>query len=162
METLSTICDVIVLIGAVCAAIAGICSFFGKPIAFFQKRSRARFNKQFAEQMDEQLPTIIQNNSENLASNITKQIVDEINPKFEAIQQENQNQSAQLNWVIEASKDSLRGLILDLYWRNESTQSLSSEELRLLERYWTDYRAQNGNSEIAHYYNRMKDWDIRR
>lgn len=106
------------------------------------------------------MPEILKDHSEKLASNITKQIVEEINPKFAAIQQENQNQSEQLNKVIAVSKDSLRGLILDLYWRNEATQSLTSEELGLLEHYWEDYRALNGNSEIEHYYNRMKVWNI--
>ena len=67
MPILQTICDIIILVGAVVVAIANISKFLGKPISFFQKKQDKEFKEKFKKELDEELPkSIIENNISEL------------------------------------------------------------------------------------------------
>lgn len=154
MSTLQTICDVIILVGAVVVAITNILKFFGKPIDNFSKRGKEKKQKEICEIMKEELPKMLDNEK------ITQIFINSIKPSLDKLEQINTEQNQKIDILAKSSKDVLREKIMSIYNRNKLSQSLTQYEHEALEQYFKDYKAEKGNSYIDKYKKRMNSWTI--
>lgn len=171
MDRLHTICDIIILIGAVVGAIAGIINFIskytGKGIKFFD----ARRDRIFKEQLIRFLPEVLEeecikvkedmksyHNDEQMKFYDT--LISKITPTLDEIKQINLQQNKTIEILSRSSKDVLREKIMGIYHANFARKILTQYEKEALEQYYKDYKEQGGNSYIDKYYSRMQHWDV--
>lgn len=61
MITISTICDIIILVGGLVVAVTNIMKFFGKPIKIFKKRKDKEYSEVLKENLDKLVPQYLEN-----------------------------------------------------------------------------------------------------
>ena len=137
---LQNICNIIILIGATVAAIAGVLSFLGKPLKFIKKR-RDNFEQERREE-------------------IAKDVERRLTPRFDEIYQQNLEQDESINILAKSSRDILRKEIIHIYSKNKAARTLTETTKEYLDDLHADYKAENGNHYIDKIYARMCTWDI--
>ena len=172
--SLSEICDVIILVGAVFVAIFNIIKYLTKPFVFFKKR-RQREQEQYKLQLkrilDELIPTYFENYENSiknkkeedrlkLIESVTKQIMQQINREFEALRKISQEQNETIEILRKHQVDILRTKIEKIYHRYKDTKVIPRFAYENLQEYYTDYKENNGNHHIDKLYNRMSLWEI--
>lgn len=169
-NTLTMICDVIILVSAVLIAIANIAKFLGHPFKFVKKKQKEEINdcidsklKDFGKQRDkelgEKIKVILKEEMPN-SSDISKTIMSELTPMLNEIKEINQQQSKRIEVLYDSSKDVLREKIMGIYHSHKKEKSLKIYEKEALDQYYLDYKKEDGNSYIDRYYNRMQTWEI--
>lgn len=160
--TLGGVVDLIILIGALCAAIYKIWDFFAKPTSRLKQRKKERDRAMVIAILDEVLP-------EKLKAHDL-----EIRDKYKADRQQylldikeevvktlggsvNQNKE-ELEALIISAKDVLREKIMAIYHEYKSERAYPTHKKEALVQYYKDYKKLNGNSYIDKYYTRMKSW----
>ena len=162
--SLGDLVDLIILIGALCAAIYKIWDFFAKPTSKLKQRAIDKEKERIGAVIDEKMPAILYNHDietrdkyradrQNYLVEIKNEVLTEVG-----------NDITRNNEVIEAlkisAKDILREKIMAIYHKNKYTRTLSEYEKEALDQYYKDYKALNGNSYIDKRYNRMKNWTV--
>lgn len=171
---LSTLCDVIILIGAVIGALTVIWKFVfnsGKGIGKKYKEVKAR--EEAAEEarvkaiVNKMMPDILlkhdlETREKYLADrqNYLNEIKSEITQSFENDISVVYDLKAEVAKLSISAKDVLREKIMKIYFDNHANRTLTEHEKEALEQYYKDYKALNGNSYIDRYYNRMILWNI--
>lgn len=160
--TLGDVVDLIILIGALCAAIYKIWDFFAKPTSRLKQRSKEKERARIIAILDEVLP-------EKLRAHDL-----EIRDKYKADRQQylldikeevvkalggsvNQNKE-DLEALIISAKDVLREKIMAIYHEYKVERAFPTHKKEALVQYYKDYKKLNGNSYIDKYYARMKSW----
>ena len=161
---LSQIVDLIILVGALCAAIYKIWDFFAKPTSVLKQKSTAREKARIIAILDEELPKrFLAHDLETRdkykadRENYLREIKDEILKALGGSVSQNQ---ADLEALKISARDVLREKIMALYHKNKVSRILSEYEREALDQYYKDYKALNGNSYIDKRYNRMAKWDV--
>ena len=165
------ICDVIILIGAVCVAIINIYNFFAKPTSKFKAKKAEAERRTIEEVLDERLPDVLykhdletrekyRNDRLNYLNEIKQSILVELEGTLKEIKEINLKQSEKLEKLNQSSKDMLRQCIMSIWFANLENQTLSITDREILDELYRDYKAQNGNSYIDKYYKRMKYWPV--
>lgn len=144
MGVLSSIANIIVLIGAVIGAVSAIAAMCGKPIKFYRKR-REKENKEQKEKMLE---------------DFTEKVHENIQPQFDDIKKQLAEQQKTNETLVITTKDLLRTSILSMYNEHKHERALSESERELLDTLYNDYRAEHGNGYIEKKYKRMEKWTI--
>ena len=139
-----TLCNIIILIGAVIGAIMGIANFLGKPLKFMSRRVRQKQQEQ----------------REELITDVGVVLMDKFKPKFEEIYQQNLEQENTINILIKSSRDMLRKEILTIYRVHKADRKIPETTKELLDDLYKDYTAEDGNGYIKKIYNRMCTWEI--
>lgn len=162
--TLGKIVDLIILIGALCAAIYKIWDFFAKPTSKLKQKSLEKEKERIGAIIDEKMPTILYDHDlktrdkyradrENYLQEIKKEVLEEVGGDI-----------SKNNGTIEAlkisAKDVLREKIMAVYHKNRQNRILSEYEKEALDQYYKDYKALGGNSYIDKRYNRMIKWTV--
>lgn len=162
--TLGEIVDLIILIGAFCAAAYKIWDFFAKPTSKLKQKSIEKEKIRIGAVIDEKIPTILHNHDletrdkyradrQNYLEEIKAEVLKEVG-----------NDITRNNETVEAlkisAKDVLREKIMAIYHKNKATRSLTEYEREALDQYYKDYKALNGNSYIDKRYNRMVKWTV--
>lgn len=162
--SLGDLVDLIILIGALCAAIYKIWDFFAKPTSKLKQRAVDKEKERIGAVIDEKMPAILYNHDietrdkyradrQNYLVEIKNEVLTEVG-----------NDITRNNEVIEAlkisAKDVLREKIMAIYHKNKHTRTLSEYEKEALDQYYKDYKALNGNSYIDKRHNRMKNWTV--
>lgn len=172
--SLSEICDVIILVGAVFVAAYNIIKYLTKPFVFFKKRrqkEQEQYKLQLKNILDELIPTYFENYENSIKSkkeedrlklieSVTKQIMQQINREFEALKKISQEQSETIEILRKHQVDILRTKIEKIYYRYKDTKTIPHFAYENLQEYYKDYKENNGNHHIDKLYNRMSLWEI--
>ena len=159
---LGDIVDLIILIGALCAAIYKIWDFFAKPTSNLKKKAQEKEKARIKAVLDAELPEILkchdletrdryradrQNYLVEIKNEVLKQVGGTIN----------QNES-DLEALKISARDVLREKIMNIYHKNKRERTMTEYEREALIQYYKDYKALKGNSYIDGRYERMKKW----
>ena len=161
--TLGSVVDLIILIGALCAAIYKIWDFFAKPTSNIKKRSREKEEARIKAILDKELPQrFLEHDLEtrdkykadrqNYLEEIKKEVVATVGGTI------SQN-SNDLEALKISARDVLREKIMGIYHKNKKDRAMTEYDREALNQYYKDYKALKGNSYIDHRYERMKRWN---
>lgn len=162
--TLSGVVDLIILIGALCAAIYKIWDFFAKPTSALKSRREERERTRIKQVLDKELPTILEKHDlkvrdkykadrENYLKEIKNEVLEEVSDPISKNQDD-------LEALKISAKDVLREKIMAIYHKNKRERALPEHEKEALVQYYKDYKRLNGNSYIDKYYARMEKWQV--
>lgn len=143
--TLATICDIIVMVAAVCTALAAIWKFIfnsGKGLKKTADKIKAKEEAALKQKIDEALSPIFTQ-------------LEEINKKLELVDAHDK----QLASIVDVQRELLRQRIMEIYSKNKSRKALEYHEREELEKAYKTYKEVDGNSYIDKYYTRMEKWD---
>ena len=166
----SEICDWVVLIGAVTIAITNIYNFFAKPHKEAKDRKDHEIKEQIETTLDEKLPNILLehdletrnkylNDRERYLNDIKAQVLEETKSTLDNILALNLKQNEAIEILTKASKDVLRQRIMNIYHQYKQEKRMPIHVREALDELYKDYKAENGNSYIDKYYNRMTPWE---
>ncbi len=162
---LQTICDLIILFAAVLVAISNIAKFFGKPIKFFNKKKE----EEFKENLEKQLPALLEKHDlktrdkylkdrQRYLEEIRDSVAAEIGADIKEIKEMNIAQNKEIKTLSDSSKDILREKIMAIYHSGKKDHTLTLYQHEALNQYYKDYKAEDGNSYIDKYWQRMTTW----
>lgn len=161
---LGQIVDLIILIGALCAAIYKIWDFFAKPTSRLKQRSLEKEKARVIQILDEVLPDKLKEHDlqtrDKYKADRQQYLLD---IKDEVIKQVGGsiNQNAEdLEALKISAKDVLREKIMRIYHTYKNSRSFPLYEQEALEQYYKDYKKLKGNSYIDKYYCRMSKWEV--
>ena len=161
---LGQIVDLIILIGALCAAIYKIWDFFAKPTSRLKQRSLEKEKARVIQILDEVLPDKLKEHDlqtrDKYKADRQQYLLD---IKDEVIKQVGGsiNQNAEdLEALRISAKDVLREKIMRIYHTYKNSRSFPLYEQEALEQYYKDYKKLKGNSYIDKYYGRMSKWEV--
>ena len=167
----SKICDIVLLISALCLATTNIINFFAKPTSKFKKKKAEELKELIEVVLDEKLPDFLhQNNLETrqkylgdrqrYLSDIKSEVLADTKELLDNIYKLNLEQSQCIKILSQGNIDMLRQRIMEIYhrYKNEKKMPVNAEEA--LNELYKDYKAQGGNSYIDKYYKRMSTWEV--
>jgi outer membrane protein assembly factor BamA len=171
MVTLQLICDWIVLIAAVLAAIVTIVNFFRKPTKAYKNKKHKEIQTIVKEELNETLPKMFEEHDlatrdKYLAdrmrylTEIKNEVANEMKDVLLEIKAINERQSSLIEKINQSSKDVLRQKIMAIYFKGREHKQMSVYDHEALIELYKDYKSQGGNSYIDKYYNRMETWEI--
>jgi hypothetical protein len=134
--TLSGVVDLIILLGALCAAIYKIWDFFAKPTSALKQRREAREKQRIKEVLDAELPEILKKHDletrdkykadrQRYLKEIKSEVLEEVSDPI------SQN-SDDLEALKISAKDVLREKIMAIYHKNKRERSLPEHEKEAL------------------------------
>ena len=168
--TFSEICDWIILIGATTIAVTNIYNFFAKPHKNVKDKKDKELKKEIETVLDEKIPVLLAKHSEEVAAERASEresqlketredILSETKKALDGILQINLEQSKNIDVLMTSSKDMLRQRIMAIYHEYKTEKRMPIHVREALDELYKDYKAENGNSYIDKYYNRMKSWE---
>ena len=143
-SVLQIICDIVILIGGVTAAIVTIGKFFGGQFNFLKGRRRKLVEKDF----EEILPPLLD------------KYMQEVYDELKEIKEINIKQSETIDKLVRGIRDTLRYQIMDIYQRYKKTRKIPQYEREKLDDTYLDYKELDGNHYIDKYYRRMEKWEV--
>lgn len=157
-ETLQTICNVIILLGAVAGAITAIWALCGRPVLFFKKKKKeAAEAREKAEKEREQ----------QLIQEISQTIKTDLTPDFDDIYQQNLEQTAtieeqgrQIGKLANTMRDTIGAEIIAFYEQYKAKRAITEAQKETIEDLYKEYKALKGNHHVDNMYKRMHSWDI--
>lgn len=165
MTIVQTICDFIILIGAVVLAVTRIAEFFGKPLSFFNKKKEQVETERLQKILAELIPKYITEDGDKrfaaFSEEMKQSIHDQIDEQFKSIKANSIKQDETVEAIRVGMMNILRQRIMDIYERGEETRTISRTEKEVVDELFEDYTSLNGNSYIIKYYNRIcDDWEV--
>ena len=91
---------------------------------------------------------------QNYLQEIKKEVLLEIQSKLGTVDKLTEQYEA----LVISAKDVLREKIMQIYFKNLDSKTLTQHEKEALDQYYKDYKAMKGNSYIDKYYKRMETW----
>ena len=176
--TIDSICNYIILIGTACFTIVKLVNLLAKPTSKYKKKQSEKEQRKFKALFDEILPDYLYQHDlevrdrykadrEAYLKDIKNAILEDTTDILEEIKEINVRQNDDIHELHESvhklnnsSRDVLRQKIMAIYHDNKKNKTLSIYAWEALQELYKDYKAQNGNSYIDKYYNRMKNWKI--
>lgn len=162
--SLAEVVDVIILIGALCAAIYKIWDFFAKPTSKLKVKVKEKRKAEIVAVLDEVLPDKLYNHDLEIRDKYKAdrqryllEIKDEVVKTLGNTIEKNKTDLEDLKI---SARDVLREKIMAIYHKNKRERTITQYEKEALDQYYKDYKALGGNSYIDKYYNRMKYWKI--
>lgn len=149
MSILNEICDYIILISAVLAAISAISQRLGKPFKWFKTKRE----EEIKAVLNSTLPAILEENNAKLKESLNKQISETVSQQIKPIEEE-------IHILSEASKDMLREKIMEIYYQNVDDKTLTIYEKGALQLCQKDYMSEGGNSYIPRFLEEMEKWKV--
>lgn len=162
--TLSQVVDLIILIGALCAAIYKIWDFFAKPTSTLKKKINDKERKRISAILDEELPKRFLDHDlqtrEKYKADRQQYLIDIKNEVINAIGGNVTQNQADMEVLKISARDVLREKIMRIYRDGRMTRTLHEDDRDALIQYYKDYKALKGNSYIDDRYERMKKWTV--
>lgn len=178
METLQTICNIIIVVGSAYFMIGRIINSFAKPTSKIKQKQKEKQKKEIEDIFYDILPNYLYQHDletrdrylddrlkylkeiKQSVLNDTKDVLEELK-EINIQQNENiNNLSADINKLNNSSRDVLRQKIMAIYHANKHNKILTIYDQEALNELYKDYKAQKGNSYIDKYYNRMQTWKV--
>lgn len=141
---LQQICNWIVLIAAVLAALTAIYKAIGKPFKFLEKKQKEKQREYTIELLKELAPKYLA----PLKNDLDK------------LMQINEAQNDMMDLMKHIIQDILRQKIEAIYDTYKDKRKLPSYVVEILDELYADYKAADGNHHIDKLYARMKSWPI--
>ena len=155
---LQTICNFIILLGAVAGAITGILALCGRPIRFFKKR-KEQAEAQRKKEEDARTTALIQEISKTVKANLA--------PDFDDLYQQNEEQSAsitaqgkQIDKLSHSIRDTIGAEITAFYEQYKTKRIITEAQKETIEDLYKQYKTLKGNHHVDNMYKRMHSWDI--
>ena len=160
--TLGGVVDLIILIGALCAAIYKIWDFFAKPTSSIKKRRLEKQKALIREVLNEELPKRLEAHDlktrdkykadrQRYLTEIKDEVIKQVGGTID-------KNAEDLEALKISAKDVLREKIMGIYHEFRSERAYPTHKKEALEQYYIDYKKLNGNSYIDKYYARMSKW----
>lgn len=160
---LGDIVDLIILVGAVCAAIYKIWDFFAKPTSKIKKFAQDKEAERIKAVLDVELPARFLEHDletrEKYKADRQQYLIDIKNEVVNTIGVNASQNEADLEALKISARDVLREKIMGIYHKNKHERAMTEYEREALVQYYKDYKALKGNSYIDGRYERMKRWD---
>ena len=160
--TLAGVVDLIILLGALCAAIYKIWEFFAKPTSTLKKKKEEKEKARIIAILDEVLPEKLKSHDLQIRDRYKADRANYLNEIKEEVLNQVGEPIAQNADDLEAlkisAKDVLREKIMAIYHEYKQERAFPTYKREALEQYYKDYKKLNGNSYIDKYYARMKCW----
>ena len=160
--TLGGVVDLIILIGALCAAIYKIWDFFAKPTSRLKQRSKEKEKARVIAILDEVLPEKLKAHDleirDRYKADRQQYLLDIKEEVVKALGGTVSQNKEELEALIISAKDVLREKIMAIYHEYKTERAFPTHKKEALVQYYKDYKKLNGNSYIDKYYNRMKSW----
>lgn len=161
---ISEFVDLIILIGALCAAIYKIWDFFAKPTSKLKQKSEEREKARVLAILDEVLPEKLKEHDlqtrdkykadrEQYLQDIKNEVLDAIGGSVTKNEQD-------LEALKISARDVLREKIMGIYHRNKAARAMTEYEREALDQYYKDYHTLKGNSYIDKRMARMNRWQV--
>lgn len=159
---LGDIVDIIILVGALCAAIYKIWDFFAKPTSRLKQRALDKERERIKAVLDEELPVAFLAHDletrEKYKADRQQYLIDIKNEVVNTLGGSVSQNQTDLEALKISARDVLREKIMTIYHNNKRQRSMSEYEREALVQYYKDYKALKGNSYIDSRYERMKRW----
>lgn len=162
--TLGGVVDLIILIGALCAAIYKIWDFFAKPTSKLKSRAKQRRREEILAVLEEVLPEKLKAHDLDTRDRYKAdrqryltEIKDEVIKQVGGTITKNDKDLAAL---MISQRDVLREKIMRIYHSYKHERAFPLYEQEALKQYYKDYKELKGNSYIDKYYGRMDKWQI--
>ena len=162
--TLGGVVDLIILIGALCAAIYKIWDFFAKPTSRIKQRRKEKEKARIIAVLDEVLPEKLMAHDlitrEKYKADRQQYLLDIKEEVVKALGGSvNQNQE-DLEALKISARDVLREKIMGIYHKNKVDRTMTEYEREAIDQYYKDYKALKGNSYIDKRMTRMDRWQV--
>ena len=162
--TLGGVVDLIILIGALCAAIYKIWDFFAKPTSSIKKRRKERQKELIREVLNEELPKRLEEHNiktrEKYKADRQRYLIEIKDEVVKQVGGSIDQNAEDLEALKISAKDVLREKIMRIYHSYRHDRAFPLYEQEALVQYYKDYKKLNGNSYIDKYYGRMKAWKV--
>ena len=162
--TLGGVVDLIILIGALCAAIYKIWDFFAKPTSKLKQRSLEKERLRVKAILDEELPVAFLAHDleirEKYKADRQQYLVDIKNEVVNTLGGSVTQNASDLEALKISARDVLREKIMCIYKRGKHSKSMDEDDRDALIQYYKDYKALKGNSYIDDRYERMRKWTV--
>ena len=162
--TFDKIADLIILIGAVCAAIYKIWEFFAKPTSTLKKRKEEKEKARIVAVLDEVLPDKLRDHDVKIRDKYKadrQQYLEDIKEEvLKTIGGSVSQNTNDLEALKISARDVLREKIMAIYHKNRTERTMSEYEREALDQYYKDYHALKGNSYIDKRMARMAKWQV--
>lgn len=169
--SVSQICDIIILVSALCIAFTNIYNFFAKPTSKLKKKKSEELQAQISDTLEEKLPDILLehdletrqkylNDRQQYLNEIKTEVLTDVKEILDDIYKLNLEQNESIKTLSQGNKDMLRQRIMDIYYTYREEKRLPIHKKEALDELYKDYKAEGGNSYIDKYYNRMKTWEV--
>lgn len=160
--TLGGVVDLIILIGALCAAIYKIWDFFAKPTSKLKSRAKQRREAEIEAVLNRVLPEKLKEHDletrekykadrQRYLTEIKDEVIKQVGGTID------QN-AEDLEALKISAKDVLREKIMAIYHEYKAERAYPTYKKEALEQYYKDYKKLNGNSYIDKYFGRMSRW----
>lgn len=143
-ELLQTICNFIILLGAVAGAIAAICALCDKPVVLFKKKKQQRKQKELDE----------------IISKVSTKVSSELQESLNKIAKQNEAQTASINVLIQAMQDSLGAELTNFYEARKDDGVISIDEQLSLKDIYRAYKAVGGNHNGDRLWSKLILWTV--
>ena len=162
--TLGGVVDLIILIGALCAAIYKIWDFFAKPTSKLKSRAKQRREAEIEVILNKVLPEKLKAHDletrekykadrQRYLTEIKDEVIKQVGGTID-------KNAEDLEALKISAKDVLREKIMRIYHSYRHERSFPLYEQEALKQYYKDYKELKGNSYIDKYYGRMSKWQI--
>lgn len=162
--TLGGVVDLIILIGALCAAIYKIWDFFAKPTSKIKSRAKQRRRKEIIAVLDEVLPEKLKQHDletrDRYKADRERYLQEIKNEVLKAIGGSVTKNEEDLEALKISARDVLREKIMAIYHKNRADRTMTEYEREALDQYYKDYHALKGNSYIDKRMARMDKWQV--
>lgn len=162
--TLGGVVDLIILIGALCAAIYKIWDFFAKPTSKLKLKIKEKRKAEIVAVLDEVLPQRLYDHDLQTRDKYKAdrqrylvEIKDEVIKQVGGTIDKNEED---LEALMISQRDVLREKIMRIYHSYKHERAFPLYEQEALKQYYKDYKKLNGNSYIDKYYGRMDKWQV--
>jgi CRISPR/Cas system-associated protein Cas5 (RAMP superfamily) len=134
--TLGSVVDIIILIGALCAAIYKIWDFFAKPTSSIKKRRKEKQKELIREVLNEELPKRLEEHNiktrEKYKSDRQRYLKEIKSEVLEEVRDPISQNSDDLEALKISAKDVLREKIMAVYHKNKRERALPEHEKEAL------------------------------
>lgn len=162
--TLGQVVDVIILIGALCAAIYKIWDFFATPTSKLRQKRKEKLKSEVILILDEVLPNKLYDHDlqtrdrykadrEKYLQEIKEEVIKTIGISVT-------KNEVDLEALKISARDVLREKIMAIYHKNKLDRKMTEYEREALDQYYKDYHALKGNSYIDKRMARMAKWSV--
>lgn len=162
--TLGGVVDLIILIGALCAAIYKIWDFFAKPTSNIKKKRLEKQKTLVREVLNEELPKRLEEHNiktrEKYKADRQRYLIEIKDEVVKQVGGSIDQNAEDLEALKISAKDVLREKIMRIYHSYRHDRAFPLYEQEALAQYYKDYKKLNGNSYIDKYYGRMTKWQV--
>ena len=176
--TLNSICNVIILIGAVILAIKNIYGFFKKPVTTLQTKVNDKEEKHIEEVIDRRVPELLTKHShsvrderqaedQKMIETIKTSVVEALDYKIEELKNMTLEQDEQLVKISKSMQllnssqlDVMRYNMNRIYSKYRPYKKILDYDKKAFMRFYQDYHSMGGNTWIDSLYKEVITWEI--